>query len=203
MARRGGPGEALFEIPDQVVDRFGADRQPDGSRPDARRPELIIVELPMRRARRMDDQALRVADVGEVRPQRDAADEVLPAGAAAAAVEREHRAGAARQILVDQRPVAARRQGGVGHVRRQGVRREVTRHGAGVLDMPRHPQRQRLEPLQEQEGVERAHRRTEVAQGLGAQLHQVAVGAEGLVELQARGTPATARRPPESGRWTS
>ena len=63
------PREALFEVPDQIVDGFDADRQPDGSRADAGRAELIVVELPMRRAGRMDDEALRIADVGEVRPQ--------------------------------------------------------------------------------------------------------------------------------------
>ena len=46
---------------------------------DAGRPQLVVAQLTMRRAGRMDDQALRIADVREVRPQRHAADEVLPA----------------------------------------------------------------------------------------------------------------------------
>ena len=90
-----------------------------------------------------------------------------------------------REVLRDQVAVRAARQAGVRHVRRQLVRLEVRRDREGVGDVPLHPQRQRLEPLQEQERVERRQRGAEVAQGLGAQLHQVAVGAERLVELQA------------------
>ena len=82
-------------------------------------------------------------------------------------------------------PVAAGGQARVGDVRRQVVRREELGDRARVGDVAIHAQRQRLEPLQEEEGVERAHRRAQVAQRLGPQLHQVAVGAERLVELQA------------------
>ena len=88
------------------------------------------------------------------------------------------------------------------------MRIEVARDRDRVLDMARHPQRQRLEPLQEQEGVERAHRRAEIAQRFGPQLHQVAVGAERLVELQSvvggrrlgdhRKAPVGPVEPPES-----
>ena len=56
---------------------------------------------------------------------------------------------------------------------------------ARVRDVPLHPQRQRLEPLEEEERVERAHARAEVAQRLRADLHQIAVHAERLVELKA------------------
>ena len=108
--RRRHAREALLEIPDQVVDRLDADREPDRPGADSRRPQLVVVELAVRRARGMDDQALRVADVRQVRPERDAADEVLPARSSAVAVEREDRAGAARQISVDERAIAARLQ---------------------------------------------------------------------------------------------
>ena len=75
--RRRHAREALLEIPDQIVDRLGADREPDRARADARRPQLVVAQLAVRRAGGMDDQALRVADVRQVRPERDAADEVL------------------------------------------------------------------------------------------------------------------------------
>ncbi len=42
---------------------------------------LVLVELAMRRRRRVDDQRLRVADVGEVRQELHRLDELL-AGAA-------------------------------------------------------------------------------------------------------------------------
>src|SRR5262245_36804693 len=117
----------------------------------------------MRRARRMNDQTLRVADVREVRPERDAADEVLPCRPAAAAVEGEDGAGAARQVLVHERSVAARAQTGIGDLGRELVRLEKARDGRGVLDVTGHSERQRLENLEKQECVETAHPRPEVA----------------------------------------
>ena len=92
--------------------------------------------------------------------------------------------GALRQIFLNDPPVTARAQAGVCHVRRELVRLEIPRHRRGILDMTRHPQRQRLESLQEQERIEGAHARAEIAQGLGAQLHQIPIGAEGFVELE-------------------
>ena len=64
------------------------------------------------------------------------------------------------------------------------MRVEIGGHRGGVFNVTDHAQRQRLEPLQEEKGVERTHRRAEIAQRLGPQLHQIAVGAERLVELQ-------------------
>src|SRR6478609_6969838 len=81
--------EPLLEIPDQVVDVLDADRKPDRAGANARRLELVLLELAMRGARGMDDQALRVADVGQVRPQRHAADEVLARLTAAFELERK------------------------------------------------------------------------------------------------------------------
>src|SRR6185436_4865180 len=91
--RRGSAGEALFEIPDQIIDRFGTDREPDGSGADTGGLQLLVVQLTMRRAGRMNDEALRIADVREVRPQAHTTDEVLSRGAATAAVEGKHRTG--------------------------------------------------------------------------------------------------------------
>src|SRR5260370_22204430 len=85
--RRADAREALFEVPDQIVDGFDADREPDGSRTDTGGGELSLVELPMRRAGWMDDEALGIADVREVRPQGNPANEVLSRSAAAPAVE--------------------------------------------------------------------------------------------------------------------
>src|SRR5206468_4094839 len=113
----------------------GADREADGSGADTGGPQLFVVQLTMRRAGRMNDEALRIADVCKVRPQRYTTDEILSRGAATAAVEGEHRTGAARQILVDQRTVAARRQARVRHVRGKFVRGQITGHREGVLDV--------------------------------------------------------------------
>src|SRR5262245_66229908 len=103
-----GAREPLLEIPDQVVDVLDADGEPDRAGANAGRFELVFGELPVRRARGMNYEALRIADVGEMRPQRDRANEFLTRVASAADVEREHRARAARQILLDERPIPAR-----------------------------------------------------------------------------------------------
>src|SRR5262249_39226514 len=87
--RRGGRDarEPLLEIPDQIVDGLGADRQPDRPGADAGGAQFVVVELTMSRAGWMDDEALGIADVGEVRPERHAANEVLARVPAAANVE--------------------------------------------------------------------------------------------------------------------
>ncbi len=48
-----------------------------------------------------------------------------------------------------------------------------------------HAQGQRFDTLSDQKRIERAHACAEVAQGFGAQLHEVTEGAEGFVEFQA------------------
>ena len=110
--------------------RSSTDSVPTDSRivpgPTPGRLELGVAQLAVRRAGGMDDQALRVADVGEVGPERHAADQVLPAVSPAGAVEREHRARAAGQVLLDERPVPAFRQAGVGHVRQPARARRGT-----------------------------------------------------------------------------
>src|SRR5262249_3578124 len=127
-ARGADTGEALLEIPDQIVDVLDSDREANRSRADARGLELLLVELAVRRARRVNDQALRVADVREMRPECHAADEVLARFAAALELEREDRARAARQILVDELTVPARAQPRVRHSRDELVRGEILRH---------------------------------------------------------------------------
>src|SRR5215213_4868012 len=64
------------------------------------------------------------------------------------------------------------------------MRRQKVRDRDGILDMALHSERQRLESLQEQERIERAHRGSEIAERLCAKLHQVSVGAERFVKQQ-------------------
>src|SRR6476620_976993 len=120
--RRRDARKALLEIPDQILDGLDADREANRARADASGTQLLFAELAMRRAGRVNDQALRVADVREVRPQRHAADEVLPRRTPTAAIEREHRACALRQVLLDERAVLARLETRIRHVRDQVVR---------------------------------------------------------------------------------
>ena len=65
-----------------------------------------------------------------------------------------------------------------GHLRVLG---QEPRDRHRVLAVPLHAQRQCLQPLQEHEGIERAHRGADIAQELNAQLDDVGdVGAEVL-----------------------
>src|SRR5215831_8509757 len=107
----------------------------------------------MGRAGGMDDEALCITDVCQVRPECHGADEVLSRRTTTPAVEGEHRTRASREILRDERPITAAAKTRVGDVRGKRVRLEVACDGRRVLDMALHPQRQRLEPLQEQEGI--------------------------------------------------
>src|SRR5262245_46834828 len=109
--RRGGDTcEALFDIPDQIVNRLDAHRESNRPWTDAGRAQLFLAQLPMRRARGMDDQALGIADIGQMRPQGDAAYEILAGGTTTATVEREHGASTIRQVLLDEWPIPARGQ---------------------------------------------------------------------------------------------
>src|SRR6516225_4179959 len=112
-----GACEALLEVPDQIVDVLDADRESDRPWTDARRLEFLVVELAVRRARRMNDEALGITDIREVRPERYTANELLARLAAAANVEREHSARAARQVFVGERAIPARAQARVPHIR--------------------------------------------------------------------------------------
>src|SRR5262245_29742711 len=98
--RRARAGETLFEIPDQIVDGLCADREANRTRSHSGGLQLVVVQLSMRRTRRVNDQALRVADVRQVRPQRDTANEILTGLAAAAAIEREDGTRSTRQVFV-------------------------------------------------------------------------------------------------------
>src|SRR6476469_1407976 len=121
LRRRTNARESLLEVPDQIVDRFNPDGEPNRPRIDTGGTKLLFIELPMRRARGMNDQAFRVADVSQMRPECDTTDEILPAGPPSCAVEGEDRTSSARQILVDERAVPARRHAGICDVRRKIV----------------------------------------------------------------------------------
>ena len=132
----------------------------------------------MRGRARVDDERARVADVGQVRAQLDAADERLARLAAALAAEREHRARALRQVLLRQRVVGIVSQAGVADPAHARVLVQPLGDALGVGHVGVHAQRQRLHPLQDQEGVERRQHAAEVAQALDAQLGREAVLAE-------------------------
>ena len=150
----------------------------------AGRLERRLRELAVGRRGGMDHQRPRVADVGEVRAQLDRADEALARLAALGEPEREHRARPLRQVLLGQRVVRVGRQPAVADPAHALVGLQELGDDLGVGDVRVHPQRQRLHPVQEQEGVERREHAAEVAQPLDAQLGGEAVLAEVVPEAQ-------------------
>ena len=146
---------------------------------------LLVRQLLVGRAGRVDDQRLGIADVGQVRDQPQLLDEPRAGLPAALDAKGEDRAGATRQVPRRQIAIGAVGQRRVVHPADGRVRGQERGHRLRVARVPLHPHRQRLQPLQEEERVEGAQRRTDVAQVLDARLHQVAVLAEGLVEANA------------------
>jgi hypothetical protein len=112
----------------------------------------------------VDRERLRVADVREVAEQLQALDERLAGRRAAAHAERDERAVAAAQHAISDLAIRARRQAGVVDPLDRLVPGQVLGDGQAVLRVALHPQRQRLDALQEQERVERRERRSGVAQ---------------------------------------
>src|SRR5262249_40415817 len=87
----GGGREPAREVGHEVVEVLEPDGEPDRAGADAGPGELLVRELAVRRRRRVDDEAPRVADVREVAPQMERLDEPLACLAAALDVEREDR----------------------------------------------------------------------------------------------------------------
>src|SRR5690349_13134695 len=69
-------GQSLLQVGDDVLHRFDAYRQADHVGAGAGCDPLLVAELAMGRRGGVDDQALGVADVGEVREQIDAVDQL-------------------------------------------------------------------------------------------------------------------------------
>ena len=139
----------------------------------------------MRRRGRVQDQAARVADVGEMREQLARLDHANARLVAAIDAEGEDRAGALGQVLLGQCVVRVGRQPGVRHPGDLGVRGEPFGDRLGVGAMALHAERQGLDALQQKIGVHRRQCRPEVAKCYGARLHGEAEVAEGLGEGQA------------------
>ena len=179
-----GP-QGLVEVRDDVFYVFDSDREADVFRADARRRLLLAAQLLVRRGGRMNHQRLRVADVGQVAGEFDAVDELHAGGLAALDAEADDGAGPVGQIFPGVLMPGVVRQAGVVDPLDGGMLAEPLGDGLGVSAVCGHPQVQRLQPQQEQEGAEGAHAAAHVAQQVGADVHNigdVAHGLEGLGE---------------------
>ena len=107
----------------------------------------------MGRRGRVDDQRLGVADIGQVRQEFDAVDELLTGCSTALDAESEDGTGAFRQVFACQFMVAVVFQPGVIDPGDFRVILQVAGDGQGIGSMPVHAQRQGLDALQQQEGI--------------------------------------------------
>src|SRR5690242_8203316 len=85
-----------------------ADRESDGAGADARGNQRRVVHAEMRGRRGMDHERFRVADVGQMREEREGFDEALSGFAAALELEGKDRAAAARIQPLSERVIRMR-----------------------------------------------------------------------------------------------
>src|SRR5690606_11780626 len=96
-------GETLLDVLDDVVDMLEPDGQAHELRRDPSGPLLLRRQLRMRRRRRMDREALRVADVREMAEELEAFDELPSRFEPALDAEHDHRAAHPGEVLLVQR----------------------------------------------------------------------------------------------------
>ena len=156
--------QSLLEIGYQIVDMLGAYRQANGAGIDMLFGLLLGRELRVGRRGRVYHEALDVGHVGQKREDFERVDESLCLGDATLDLEGEYRPGSVGEILIVERVVGMVGERGMVHLGHLGVRGQIPDYLLGVLDMALHAQRQGLEALQQQEGVEGADGRAGVAQ---------------------------------------
>src|SRR5262249_27359761 len=117
----------------------------------------------MRRRGRMAGERLRVAQVDQALEQAKRVVELRSRRKAALDPEGQERAGAAAEILLRQRVVRAVREASIAHPVDATVTAKEFGDLARVLDVALDPQRHRLDPLQQQERIERREHRAGVA----------------------------------------
>src|SRR5216683_3908683 len=139
----------------------------------------------MRRAGRVDDQRLSVADVCQVREQFDVADQLLARLQATLDTEAEDGAKAVGMILRRQLVLGMALQTRVAHPVDRGMSFQELGDVQRVLAVPLHAQRQRLQPLQEEPAIQGSYRGSQVTQKLHARLDDVGQWTKGLDKAQA------------------
>src|SRR4029079_3359682 len=121
------------EIGNDVRHVLDADRETDDIGTGPGGLPLLLGELAMGGRPWMDDQAPRIADIGEMREELDVGDKLDAGLAAALDAERQHRARALRAIFLPELVVAVAGQAGIAYPRHLGVRCEMLRDGLGVV----------------------------------------------------------------------
>src|SRR6185437_217078 len=108
-----GDPQGPVEIPGDVVQILDADRHPHQIRADPCLDLILRTELLMGGGSRVNDQALGVADVGQVREEAEAIDKGPPGRETSLDPEGQDAPGSIRQVPLGQGMARARRQTGV------------------------------------------------------------------------------------------
>src|SRR3974390_2777972 len=118
----------------------------------------------------MDNQALGVADVGQVREEFSRIDKALSGLQAALDTEADDAAESIFEIFGSQLVIGILSQAGIGDPRDERMFLEEFSNRQGVFRMLTLAQGKGFEALQELEGVERAHAGAQITQQLHARL---------------------------------
>ena len=145
-------GEAPLQVGEDVVDVLCAHRQADGVGPDPLVLQLLWGQLAVGGGGRVDHQALGVGHIGQQGEQLQAVNE--PVGLPDAAPDLKGQNGTAPlgKIALVQPVVRVLRQRRVIDPLHQRVPRQIFHHPPGILPVALQPQRQGLNPLQQQKG---------------------------------------------------
>src|ERR1700676_4794560 len=98
--------QRLIDVPEDIIERFQSDRQPNHFRRNTGGALLFLVELAMRRRRRMDDQRLGIADIGQMRQELDRLDESHAGRGASFNAKSKDASRTSREVALRQRLVA-------------------------------------------------------------------------------------------------
>lgn len=206
--RRRGGLEGLLEIGDDVVDVFRADGNTDQVLADAGSLLLLVAELLVGggpgaagwlaklpvfsglsstrgSVHLLDGQGLGVADVGQVRDQLEAVNDLAAGGTAALDAEGQDAAEAALEVLLGGLVVGVALEAGIGDPADVVAVLEVLGEGESVLGVALGAQGEGLDAEEQLLGGEGAEAGAEVAQDLDAGADDVGDGAEGVPELEA------------------
>src|SRR6516164_620402 len=135
-----GDRKRFVEIADQIIGCFEADREAYHIGAGPGRQSLLVAQLTMRRRRRMQDQAAGVADIGEVREQVHALDQLDPGFVAAFDAESKDRTGTFWQVFSGELVERALLQPGIGDPGDARVVGKELGDTEGILDMAIHTQ---------------------------------------------------------------
>ena len=163
LSRLSTRSQRLVEICDDIVNVLGASGYADIVACYAGSNLFFGIELLMCRAGRVYHQCLAVANIGQMAGQLDAVDKLDARFPAAFDTEAEDGALTIGQIFLGQCVISMRFEPGVVHPVDLRLLLEPLRQRQRILRVPCHAQVQRLDPLQEQEGIERGHAATHIA----------------------------------------